>query len=159
MTDTTEHLRVEQVYQWLQATPADLEGLDFEQPIAGSKAADSGELADLYRAATLAVGEEPHGTNNPARARIWNFLWGITGMHFKPADPNEPFGSTMVLADGRRTAIASDFRGHVDMLWTMAGAATNVVLRARLSDLACSAGPSPRRRPLRTSSWRSGSAL
>jgi hypothetical protein len=135
MTDTTEE-PPEQVSQWLWATPADLEGLDFETPIAGSDVADSGELADLYRAATRATEEAADGTNDPARARVWHFLWGVTSMHFKPEDSNEPFGAMMVLTDGRRTAIASDFRGHIDMLRTLASAATNVVLRARLSDLA-----------------------
>ncbi len=36
---------------WLRASVADLEALDFEQPIAGSKSADSRQLGDLFRAA------------------------------------------------------------------------------------------------------------
>ncbi len=63
-------------------------------------------------------------------------LWGVTGMHFKPADTNEPFGPMVVLAGGGRSAIAADFRGHADVLQAMARAATNVVLKARLCDLA-----------------------
>jgi len=57
-------------------------------------------------------------------------------MHFKPQDSDEPFGPMLVLADGRRSAIASDFRAHVSVLQTMASGASNPVLRARLSDLA-----------------------
>lgn len=41
------------------------------------------------------------------------------------------------MADGRRTAIAADFRdGHVDLLADLAARAANPVLRARLADLA-----------------------
>jgi len=56
-------------------------------------------------------------------------------MHFKPQQRNEPFGPMVVFADGRRSAIPSDFRGHVDLLAAMAERATNPVLRARLSDV------------------------
>jgi hypothetical protein len=56
-------------------------------------------------------------------------------MHFKPEDFNEPFGPIYVCADGARTAIPSDFRGHIHILETMAQVASNVVLRARLCDV------------------------
>jgi hypothetical protein len=39
------------------------------------------------------------------------------------------------LADGRRSAIASDFRGRVNVLAHMAGQAASPVLRARLCDV------------------------
>lgn len=115
---------------------ADLEGLDFEQVIASSTAADTQELGDLYRAASGAVGSGEDGKNDPARVRVWDFLWGVTGMPFKPEDTNEPFGPMLTMADGRRSAAPSDFRGHGDVLQFVAGAATNVVLRARLNDVA-----------------------
>ena len=118
---------------WLRANPNDLEGLDFEGPIVGSTAADSGELADLYRSASQTQDGSAEGQR---RARVWDLLSGVTGMYFKPGDGAEPFGPMLVLTDGRRSAIAADFRGHVVMLQTMSRAASNVVLKARLSDLA-----------------------
>jgi hypothetical protein len=56
-------------------------------------------------------------------------------MYFKPDDFNEPFGPMLVLANGARSAIPSDFRDHIDILETMALRASNVVLKARLCDL------------------------
>ncbi len=136
MTDTLTKDEAPQVSPWLKVTMSDIDGLDFEQVIAGSTAADSPELADLYRAASQASGTSADDADDPARVRVWDFLWGVTGMHFKPDDENEPFGPMVVLADGRRSAVAADFRGHSDVLQTLARASTNVVLRARLSDLA-----------------------
>ncbi len=131
----TEAEEPEQVSRWLKATLADLEGIDFEVPIAASTAADCGELADIYRSASAASSAGEDGHNDPARTRIWDLLWGVTGMHFNPADPNEPFGPMLVLSGGRRSAIAADFRAHGDVLQAMARASTNVVLKARLCDL------------------------
>ena len=136
MSETPPGAAEPQVSTWIRVMLADVEGLDFEQVIAGSTAADSQELGDLYRAASAAAGASEGGTNNPSRVRVWDFLLGVTGMHFKPEDTNEPFGPMLVMADGRRSAVPSDFRGHGDVLQFMAGAATNVVLRARLNDVA-----------------------
>lgn len=122
------------VSPWLRAVPEDLAEVDFEAPIAGSATADCGELADIYRAVSQALSSEGGDGDSPT-GRVWNMLWGLTGMHFKPVDFNEPFGPMLVLANGARSAIPSDFRGHVDMLGTMALVASNVVLRARLCDL------------------------
>ena len=142
MTDTTEEppesqeSQEPQVSPWLKVTMADIDGLDFEQVIAGSTAADSQELGDLYRAASGADGPGEDGTNDPGRVRVWDFLWGVTGMYFKPEDTNEPFGPMLVLADGCRSAAPADFREHADVLQSLASAAENIVLRARLSDVA-----------------------
>jgi hypothetical protein len=126
----------ERVSPWLKTSLSDLDGIDFEAPIAGSTASDCNELAERYRSASTASSSGYDGANDPARTRVWDLLWGVTGMHFKPADPNEPFGPMLALADGRRSAIAADFRGHGDVLQAVAEAATNVVLKARLCDLA-----------------------
>ena len=62
-------------------------------------------------------------------------LSAVCGMHFKPQDRNEPFTAMIAWADGRRSAIPTDFREHVDLLADMADRATNTVLKARLSDV------------------------
>lgn len=136
MTLNAPEMEEPQVSPWLKVTVADIDGLDFEQVIAGTTAADSQELGDLYRAASSAAGTGEDGTNDPACVRVWDFLWGVTGMYFKPEDMDEPFGPMLVLADGRRSAAPADFREHGDVLQALAGAASNVVLRARLSDIA-----------------------
>lgn len=135
MTQLAPETEEPQVPSWLKASLADIELLEFEHVIAGSKAADSGELADLYRLASQEARSGADGSNDSARIRVWDLLYSVTEMHFKPADTNEPFGPMLVLADGRRSATAADFRDHVEILRSLAMAATNVVLRARLSDL------------------------
>ena len=132
MTDTPPKTEEPQVSAWLRVTLADIKSFDFEEIIAGSISADSRELGDRYSAA--ASGED--GQSDSAKVRVSNFLSGVAGMYFKPQDTNEPFGPMLVLADGRRSAAPADFRGHGDQLQAAAAASTNVVLRARLSDLA-----------------------
>jgi hypothetical protein len=119
---------------WLRATLADLEGLDFEASIKDSKSADAHELSELYRA----LFQRPDGEEAPDTAEIRTamLLSAVTGMHFKPSEPNEPFGPMMVLADGRRTPVPSDFKpGHIDLLSELAIRATHPVLRTRLADV------------------------
>ena len=122
------------VSPWLRATLADLEGLDFEAPIKDLKSADAHELSELYRT----LFQRPDGEEAPdtAEIRMAMLLSAVTGMHFKPSEPNEPFGPMMVLADGRRTPIPSDFKpGHIDLLSELAIRATHPVLRSRLADV------------------------
>jgi hypothetical protein len=130
----SDGVRAQEVYPWLRPTAADLAGLEFEAPIAGSEAADCSELTDLYRVASQAFAAPPGATDTPT-ARIWDMLWALTSLHFKPADINEPFGPMLVLLDGSRSATPSDFRGHIDMLADMAENTSNLVLKARLSDV------------------------
>ena len=118
----------------LCATAADLTDLDFQEPSGGSDAADCSELMDLYRAASQALSAAPNVGDSPS-SRVWDMLWALTGLHFKAADINEPFGPMLVWSNGARSAIPSDFRGHVDMLARMATTASNLVLKARLSDV------------------------
>src|SRR5438128_5330251 len=80
---------------WLRATMADLQGLDFEAPIAKSNSADAGELSDLFRASF----QNPDGKAEPpdnSATRVAILLSSVTGMHFKPEETNEPFGPMMV---------------------------------------------------------------
>ena len=120
---------------WLRATQADLKNLDFEAPIAGSLAADTNELSDLFGAATRPTDETDQPTDTPA-IRVYTMLSAITGIHFKPEEHQEPFGPLASFADGRRTAIPADFRGVCDdVLADMAKRAKNTVLQARLADI------------------------
>jgi hypothetical protein len=119
---------------WLRATPEDVNGVDFEAPLAGTTTADCHELSVLYRAAT----QPSDGSADPVEtgsSRVLTMLSSVTGMHFKPNERNEPFGPMVTFADGRRSAIPSDFRSHVQLLADLADRATNLVLRARLSDI------------------------
>jgi hypothetical protein len=93
---------------WLCATVADLRDLDFESPIAGSTSANCQELSDRFRAATQAADKATQPPDTPAN-RIFIMLSAITGMHFKPRERYEPFGPMVNFADGRRSAIPSDF--------------------------------------------------
>jgi hypothetical protein len=122
------------IFPWARVVPEDIADFDFEAPIAGSTTADCGELSDLYRAVSQSQSADGGEDDSPSE-RVWSMLWALTGMHFKPADFNEPFGPMRVLADGSRSAIPSDFRDHIDMLEIMARTASNVVLKARLCDL------------------------
>lgn len=118
---------------WLRATAADLRDLDFESPIAGSTSADTSELSDQFQAAMQPADKKPPDTPT---TRVFTMLSAVTGMHFKPEERHEPFGPMVTFADGRRSAIPSDFReGHVDLLAEMAERAKQPVLRARLVDV------------------------
>ena len=70
-----------------------------------------------------------------ATVRISGARSAITGMYFKPQERSEPFGPMTTLADGRRSAILSDFQSHIELLAHLADRAANPVLRARLSDI------------------------
>lgn len=120
---------------WLRATQADLENLDFEAPIAGSTAADTNELSNLFGVATQPTDKTDQPADTPA-TRVYTMLSAITGIHFKPEERQEPFGPMASFADGRRTAIPADFRRVCDgVLADMAKRAKNTVLQARLADI------------------------
>ena len=93
------------------------------------------ELSDLFRVAAGPVGEKTELPDTPS-AHIFAMLWAVTGMHFKPREPNEPFGAAFVAPDGRRSALPADFRGPpINVLAQMAERAKHPVLRARLADV------------------------
>jgi hypothetical protein len=120
---------------WLRATAADLRDLDFESPIAGSTSADTRELSDQFQAA-MQPADKAAQPSDTAATRVFTTLSAITGMYFKPEERHEPFGPMVTFADGRRSAIPSDFReGRVDLLAEMAKRAKHPVLRARLADV------------------------
>lgn len=130
MSEIREEPESKKLPAWLEVTVLDVQGFDFERPIMDSIAADASDLSDIYRNAAN-IDEEV----DSKAAIIWNLLQSLTGMNFKPEDANEPFGPMVVLPDGRRSAIPEDFRGHLDVLGSLAKATNNVVLRARLCDL------------------------
>ena len=108
--------------------------VDFELPIAGLKTADCMGLHEPYRAAAQ-KSDDAQGVLDTPETRVFNMLWALTSMHFKPNEPNEPFEPMMRLADGRRSAIPTDFRGApLEVVAWMAERATNPVLRVRLCD-------------------------
>jgi hypothetical protein len=122
-------------FPWLRATAADAQDLNFEAPIATLTTAECSDLSDRYRAAAQGVDDPAELPDTPGK-RVFTMLWAITGMHFKPEESNEPFGPVLTFADGRRSAIPSDFRKvHLDLLAEMATRARHPVLRARLADI------------------------
>jgi hypothetical protein len=82
---------------------------------------------------------------NTTATRVFTMLSAITGMYFKAGEPNEPFGPMVTFADGRRSAIPSDFReGHVDLLAEMAKRAKHPVLAGSARRRLLVAGPEER---------------
>jgi hypothetical protein len=123
-----------QISPWLRATLGDLADFDFEAPVAESGSAESQELGDLYRRAAN-PGENNEVPDTPA-GRVFAMLWAVANMHFRPKQPNDPFGAMLVLADGGRSALPADFRGPpIEVLSQMASRAKHPVLRARLADV------------------------
>ena len=106
-----ENASTEIIIPWTTATAADFGRVDFEAPLDGCRPVDCFEITTLYRAASLAAQAEPETEESMARARVFEFLAGATGMYLKPQEPVEPFGPMMTFTDGSRSAIASDFRG------------------------------------------------
>src|SRR5262245_35653154 len=118
---------------WLTATLDDVQHVDIERPIADARAAESYELSRLFlKAANSSKQADQTETN---ASRVYGMLSAVTEMHFKPDERNEPFGPMMQFADGRRTAIPSDFRARIDVLASMVECTQNPVLRARLADV------------------------
>ena len=118
---------------WTYASLTDATDYYFEAPIVGLKAADCHSLSERFGRAAQPSGAESAASQTPG-IRVFNMLWALTGMHFRPRDPNEPFGA-MSRLNGGRTAIPSDFREKLDVVAYMAGQAANPVLRARLCDI------------------------
>ncbi|WP_245322165.1 hypothetical protein [Bradyrhizobium sp. LTSPM299] len=116
---------------WTEVTLDDVYQVDFEGPVRHSDSADAAELGDIYRK----VVEETRPSAETAAFRVYSMLAAIMGMHFKPNEPNQPFGAMVVFADGRRSAIPADFRDAVGVLAEMAERSEHPVLRARLADI------------------------
>lgn len=116
---------------WAKATLDDVSQVDFEEPVRQSDSAGAAVLGDQYR---KLLGEPADSSETP-NFRVYSMLAAVMGMQFKANEPNEPFAAMLVWANGRRSAIPSDFRGSVDVLADMAGRAQHPVLRARLADL------------------------
>jgi hypothetical protein len=132
--EATEGPSQPQPIAWLQASEADLAGLDFEAPIAGSTSPTCDALRDLYRLAAhpYKEGEQPVETQ---ATRVFAMLLAVTSMYLKAQEREEPFGPLMSSGD-RRTAIPADFRGEpVKLLADMAVRSVNPVLKARLADI------------------------
>ena len=118
---------------WHHVTAGDLANLALEQPISEANFADCNELAGLYQAAAF-PNRDIEPPDSP-RLRMLTFIAAALNLYFKPEERNEPFGAFMTRADGRRSAIPSDFVRYVDVLAHIAERARNPALKARLSDL------------------------
>lgn len=119
---------------WLTATLDDARITEFESPIRDSTSADCAVLQDLYKAAVQALDSKAEHSETPA-LRVFHLLAAVTGMFARPKHPHEPFGPWWQGADGRRSAILSDFRQHVAVLAELAVRASHPALRARLCDV------------------------
>lgn len=116
---------------WSGLNLADLDGLDIEQPIAGSTSVNCRELSCLYRAASSGKDARP----TPSVQRCFAFVADALDMYFKPEERYEPFGAMVALADGSRSAIPSDLAPHIDVLANIAERASNPALKSRMADL------------------------
>lgn len=117
---------------WVRATLTDVADFDFEAPIRGTKCAEVGELGDIF----LQAARDAEVKGDDRGHRVFAMLTGVAGMHFRPHEPNAPYGPMLVMGDGRRSAAPEDFRGApLDVLAYMAERATDPALRARLSDV------------------------
>lgn len=116
---------------WSGLNLADLDGLDIEQPIAGSTSVNCRELSGIYRAASSGKRAPPAASVR----RCFAFVADALGMHFKPEERYEPFGAMVALADGSRSAIPSDLASYIDVLASIAERASNPALKARMADL------------------------
>ena len=135
LSSSEEEKKAVSVSPWLRATMADLQDLDFESPIADSNSADASALAELFHKAIKSADSTTEPSDS-AGTRVAILLSSVAGMHFNPAESNEPFGPMAAFADGRRSAIPSDFRvGHIDLLAELASRARHPVLRTRLADV------------------------
>lgn len=113
-------------------TPAELDQVDFETPIAGLNVIDDQRVADTFRQASQDEGAK----GNASTALVYGFLQAITEMHFRPNDRGEPFGPRSVLADGSRTMIPADISADVGaILAAKIPSLANPVLRARVADV------------------------
>jgi hypothetical protein len=122
---------VPELPMWLRATLEDIEGFDFEAPLADSAATKSRLLFEPYHAAM----KEAEARQDGRAARVFCMLAAVTNMQLRPRDKHEPFGPMAVMSNGNRSATPADFRGHVEQLSNMALRAVNPVLRSRLADV------------------------
>ncbi|HEX4409009.1 MAG TPA: DUF4209 domain-containing protein [Xanthobacteraceae bacterium] len=121
--------------QYTLASVPDICEIDFEAPVATSQSASSEELSRLLRNGPNLTSGANDDLAHTAAGRVFSMLAAITGMSFKPQEPNDPFGPAMVMG-GRRSAIPSDFRGPpVETIAAMARRTKSPVIRARLADV------------------------
>lgn len=119
------------VAPWIQATEGDFDATDLEAPLSDQQLADSYDISERYLRATNSATEAGDAT----RSRVYSMLNGVSGMHFKPHEPMEPFGPMFVGPKGR-SAIIDDFRGKPsDILFKNLTRMKNPMLRARVADV------------------------
>lgn len=113
---------------WIGVQRHHFEGVDIEAPLAGCSAADCRELSKLY---SDAAGE----LSDLLAAKPYAVLAAVTGFHFKPHEPTDPFGPMMVTSEGR-TAAPQDFIGDAsEAIYSILPRLSHPSLRARIADL------------------------
>jgi hypothetical protein len=136
VSDLTEHQaqqdNILSLPDWLQATLEDIHSVDIDAPLAGCREANCRVIGDIYHAAASDLKSDNEADRS--KCLVYHMLAAAMHMHFKPHERHEPFGPILVM-DGRRSAIPSDFRAQVDAFAIAAERTKNPVLKARLADL------------------------
>ncbi|MGZ8369879.1 MAG: DUF7380 domain-containing protein [Caulobacteraceae bacterium] len=102
---------------------------DIEGHLSAQAVVDAGAFQSIFNRAAEEAREEGSDA-----ASVFSLLAGICSFHFKPDEQGEPFGP-MIVMDGRRSPIPSDFAGDQNAeIAKVAKSITNHALRARLAD-------------------------
>jgi hypothetical protein len=105
--------------------------VDWKAPLAGTRKADAGDIADLF--ATAAKGADAAG--DARRGRVFWLLFHVCNIMLDPSDRATPFRPRLVLTEGR-SAEPADYRGaQSEVFAALLPEVANPGLRARLSDI------------------------
>lgn len=115
---------------WSEATAEDIAVTDIDGKIPEGAPADWHSLSDVFHVASKQEGLDP------ASARAYRLVWGLTSMMLQPESPTEPFRPILVWADGRRSSAMQDFRVCVDAIAVLATRSNHPSITARAADVA-----------------------
>jgi hypothetical protein len=115
---------------WSEATAEDIATSDIDGQIPEGAAADWHSLSDLFHTASKQEGLDP------ASARAFRLVWGLTSMMLQAESSTEPFRPILVWADGRRSSAMQDFRACVDAITALAKQSKHPAMVARAADVA-----------------------
>ena len=93
---------------------------------------DCWRLSSLYETAS----KEQAESGNHVAASVYDLLFQVTYMHFKPDDGAEPYGPMIAVPDGRRSMMLYDLRWEQSEVFAaIAADICNPGLKARLADV------------------------
>jgi hypothetical protein len=93
------------------------------------------EKAEGYWIADVFVKLAAEDRLSDEASTAWRLLAELMRMHFRPQDPNEPFGPVMTRADGSRSLIPLDLQANeIVFLRAALDRVTDCEVRARLAD-------------------------